>query len=149
MNFYCRDSFPSGRRGHSVFQRLQSDSLSRELPLRRPLWLSRSLPVCKTTRLLHLWGEAAQAAGAGVARRGCSQPREAPRTLAAAEAAPPGTATPGDALTHFFNNRGKPPCPPVSSFSSSPWKSQIKSFVFPPPHPSIYLDFTSTPRLPP
>ena len=43
----------------------RSVSLSQELPLWRHLQLSLGLPVCRMTRLLHLWGEAAQWGGAG------------------------------------------------------------------------------------
>ena len=61
-----------------------------------------------------------EAGGEGLASQAPAIPgaQEAPRILAAMEAASPGTSTSGEYPGPFFNNRGSPPAPAPRLFSS-------------------------------
>lgn len=151
MKFYCRDSFPNGRLGHSVFQHHDG----KRLPERQPVPGAAStaslqpplgLPVCRMTRLLHLWAEAAREGGAG--SHCMLQPAKvqgSTKNVSSPWLLPLARPRPRDILTHFFTQWDFL-CPPVP-VSPQPLGSHRQRILCC-PHPQ-YLDFTSTPGLSP
>lgn len=124
----------------------RSVSLSQELPLQGHLQLPVCLPVCRMTRLLHLWAEAAQEGGAG--SHCMLQPAKVQgrtKNVSSPWLLPLARPRPRDILTHFFA-KWDFLCPPVP-VSPQPLGSHRQRILCC-PHPQ-YLDFTSTPGLSP